>query len=326
MNEQVWLRPSASRQYRLPERHTDEQVRLRSSAFPQYRHSEQLINDELPNLHAFDSSPQFSVEAIVAETDVPLMTLRAWERNYGIPSPWSGEDKPKLYSARDVAAVRWISRQVIRQVSVKQAVVELVHLEYEYATSQNRQAAELQLPFRYELAELRDKLMHSVVVTSRSSAARILANAFATYPATQVCLQLLQPVLAYTIELRERGVLPPAAEIFARTLVHLAYPYLIESCISPKEASRYLTQLASLPDVRESQRCRLSVPGASEIEEMLVGAISCGDEAAAQRLLARAFHSYSVEDVCANLLHPVLSRLDVLARENKISAAAGTWA
>ena len=155
MDKQVWLRSSASRQYRLPERHTDEQLQLGSSASPQYRYSEQLINDELPNLHTFDSTPQFSVEAIVAETDVPLMTLRAWERNYSIPSPWSGEDKPKLYSARDVAAVRWISKQVSRQVSVRQAVVELVHLEYEYATSQSRQAAEVQLPFRYELAELR---------------------------------------------------------------------------------------------------------------------------------------------------------------------------
>lgn len=89
---------------------------------------------------AFDPTPSFTIESLSTQTNVPTATLRIWERHYGILSVWSSENE--LYSARDIAAVQWIRAQVLSEMSVKQAIIELIHLEPDYAGAKTTTASD----------------------------------------------------------------------------------------------------------------------------------------------------------------------------------------
>ena len=286
----------------------------------QDRYPKEHTNDGQPHLLAFDPTPCFTIESVSTQTNVPTATLRIWERHYGILSTWSNENNVEPYSERDVAAVHWIRKQVISQMSVKQAIIELIRLEPEYAANLGQQARTLQLPSRYDFSLLRDKLMQAVVLMNRASAARILSDAFATYPTTPVLQHLLQPVLAYTFELCRRSILPPTTEMFARTLVlQQVHPYLVEACIAPGKVNEYLTQCVEQISRSTSDRPEMTNADILEREGMLVGVLGRNDESSVQRILDQTFSSYMVEDVCVNLFPAILARLNTLAREKIIA-------
>lgn len=66
--------------------------------------------------------PRYNIRAVERMTGVPAPTLRSWERRYGFPSPTRTSTSRRLYSEREVAAVRWVKAQTERGLSVAQAV------------------------------------------------------------------------------------------------------------------------------------------------------------------------------------------------------------
>ena len=79
----------------------------------------------------YSNEPVFNVKAIAHQTDVAAATLRAWERRYGIPSPPRTDSGYRLYSARDVAMIRWLKSQIENGMSISQAVQLLRSLQGE---------------------------------------------------------------------------------------------------------------------------------------------------------------------------------------------------
>ncbi len=60
------------------------------SPFPSQKSSwEQLVDDGLPHLRVFEFTRRFKIDVVLTEINIPLMTLRAWEKFYSIPSPWA---------------------------------------------------------------------------------------------------------------------------------------------------------------------------------------------------------------------------------------------
>ncbi len=284
-----------------------------------------ILHDHIQQLLALDPSQLFDIDAVTTQTGVPLVTLRAWERNYGIPSPWDGENTSKYYSARDTAIMHLLHQYVVDdQMSIKQAIIELIHNEYDLISNLNSQTLNIQLPPHRELTDLRDSLLEAVVKTSQANAAHILADAFALYSVRVVCEQLLQPVLAFSIEMCRRGIFSAATGTFVRVAIQRAYPFLIEACFSSEEASRYLAQITD----EHGDSSKKSVEGQQqrtdkEITQFVarfVEAVYLGDRKAIDNILKQAFRSYDAEDACIHLLCPALSRLETLAEQQRIPA------
>jgi len=283
-------------------------------------------HDGLPRINAHSPTPRFDLESAVVETGVPAMTIRAWERRYGIPSPWRGGNNYTMYSQRDVVAVRWVRKRVAAGVSVRQAMTEFARCEPEYAFSKgvNPLTSSSTLPLRRDLGEMREPLMRAFTLMDEVGTERLLSDAFSTHPVGFVCQQLLQPVLVHIVELRRLNNLPLTIEIFAAKVTRSQVVHLIEAGIPPKEALQRLSALAiQAPQVydtaqKEKQQRTAQAPDLFSYEDPLLDCFRRLDEAGAQRILDEAFFYHSVEDVCMNLIQAVLYRIGMLWAEQKL--------
>ncbi|GHO44585.1 MerR family transcriptional regulator [Ktedonospora formicarum] len=94
--------------------------------------------DGLPHLERFPAIPRFDLETTIVETLVPAMTLRAWERHYGIPVPLRNTNNYRQYSQRDLAAIKWLRWRIKRNdTSVYMAMTELARFEPAYVRQQD---------------------------------------------------------------------------------------------------------------------------------------------------------------------------------------------
>src|SRR5579871_4435805 len=81
------------------------------------------------NPSAHSDVPLYNIQAVAAATGVPTITLRSWERRYGVPAPHRDARGYRLYSERDIAVIRWLRERVARGVGISQAVNMLRALE-----------------------------------------------------------------------------------------------------------------------------------------------------------------------------------------------------
>ncbi|GCE48335.1 B12 binding protein [Thermosporothrix hazakensis] len=273
-------------------------------------------DDGLPHLDLYSATPCLDLEATVSATGIPAMTLRTWERLYGIPAAWRTSNNYSLYSQRDVAALRWIRKQLTRQISVRQAMVELTQHEPGYAAQKGvhtRLQRALFLPGR-ELHVLLDPLLQAIAQFDEAGANHLLQEAFDTHPAQRVCQHLLQPVLLKVVEMCHSGVFPKATEVFAAKITRLQVVHLIEAGFSPKAALQHLNDLPGQAEeaynaLRQQQRRHaFHVPELPRIRLLLLEAIQQNDEHHIQNILDEAFFYYSVEEICLHLLHPLLAQ------------------
>ena len=69
--------------------------------------------------------PKYSVQRVSDLTGINPVTLRAWERRYGILKPDRDENRYRLYSDRDLAILRWLINKKNNGVSISNASANL---------------------------------------------------------------------------------------------------------------------------------------------------------------------------------------------------------
>lgn len=145
----------------------------------------------------YSDEPVFNVKAITRQTGVAAATLRAWERRYGVPSPPRTDSGYRLYSARDVAIIRWLRAQIEGGMSISQAVHLLRSLQAQSPDGQAHTAharpTESGEPSSYR--RLHDEILAAAGEFDEEHIEQVLGEAFSLYPVEEVCLQLIQPVL-----------------------------------------------------------------------------------------------------------------------------------
>ena len=70
-------------------------------------------------------APDYTMGALAQQTGVPPDTLRSWERRHGFPVPARTETNRRLYSERDVVAIRWLREQTERGQGISEAITML---------------------------------------------------------------------------------------------------------------------------------------------------------------------------------------------------------
>jgi DNA-binding transcriptional MerR regulator len=136
--------------------------------------------------------PLLNIKAVSQATGIEPVTLRAWERRYGIPTPRRSGEGYRLYSERDVAILHWLKSKVDTGVTIRQAVAIL-----ESQSPQGIDAARsLQVLEGSSLNSMVDFLLDSAYGFDAPGAHRIINQAFALFSVEDVCLKLLLPTLS----------------------------------------------------------------------------------------------------------------------------------
>ncbi len=131
-----------------------------------------------------------SAGEVEARTGVQAVTLRQWERRYGLPNPERGQNGYRLYRLEDIECINFLKAQIESGVAVSRAV-ELYKLEravkpaIEHALVAHASGLE---PFISELTE-------ALIDAEFHRAESLLAKAYALFGVEEVMLDLMQPAL-----------------------------------------------------------------------------------------------------------------------------------
>lgn len=126
-----------------------------------------------------------SIGALAARTHVPVDTLRAWERRYGVLRPWRTDGGQRRYGAEDIERVLWLAARVAEGQRISEAVSGLTALS-------TREVGTETLPV--------DSLISRISASARQGdSPRMeaeLDRAFAALPFVQTMELVIYPALA----------------------------------------------------------------------------------------------------------------------------------
>jgi len=138
-------------------------------------------------------------------TGIPMNTLRAWERRYGMPRPQRGAGGHRLYSEADLKALQWIRKQLNAGVSISHAIANL--------QSQQPSGAHV------HPHALTQDLLTACAEFDERRAERILSDAFSFHTVERVCLEIIVPTLVALGEGWVDGQYSIAVEHFTTSLL-----------------------------------------------------------------------------------------------------------
>lgn len=167
--------------------------------------------------------PVYNIKAVSRLVGLLPVTLRAWERRYGLPQPNRGEQGYRMYSEYDVRILRWLKAQNETGLSIGRAVEYLTELRssgfdpasepvYVSSAPAGHSQTNMASPTLYALYEqLLDALLHF----DEAAALETMRRAFAMHSVDQVLVEVVQPTLVTLGEAWHRGELPIAVEHYA---------------------------------------------------------------------------------------------------------------
>lgn len=169
------------------------------------------MTNELKPAH--DDAPIYNIKAVARLVNLLPVTLRAWERRYGLPSPKRGDQGYRLYSEHDVRTLRWLKAQVDAGMSIGRASDLLQELCSNHQDPAFANAPAVEQPT--SLTSIHKELYYALTQYNLSGATLSLQRAFSIYSLDQVLLDVVQPTLVEMGDAWHRGELPIAAEHFA---------------------------------------------------------------------------------------------------------------
>ncbi len=185
----------------------------------------------------------YSMGEVVRETGVPAATLRAWERRYGVPRPQRSSGRQRLYSAEEVALLKWLIARQREGMSISRAIS---------AWSQRRapeispQGFPRPADAGQSLESLRALWIDACLRYDQRAAQSVLNQAFALYPWEEVCGELLLRGLSEMGDGWSEGRASVQQEHFASVQAAHQIERLIAATPSPWRRERIL--LACPPD------------------------------------------------------------------------------
>lgn len=158
---------------------------------------------ELDDLLEISNEPTYNAKAVTMQTGVTPATLRAWERRYGILLPDRTAGGHRLYSARDIAAIKWLKEHIEQGMTISRASALLQ--KQLYAAEDHTPHAAPVGPAAAPLAEspqaarsvdtIKADLYEALIDYDELTADEILSQAYSLHPIELVCTTVIEPVL-----------------------------------------------------------------------------------------------------------------------------------
>ncbi|WP_423224217.1 MerR family transcriptional regulator [Candidatus Amarolinea aalborgensis] len=166
----------------------------------------------------YQDHPLYNIKAVEQATGLSAATLRAWERRYGVCEPQRSESGYRLYSDRDLAALRWLKRRLEEGLAISQAVT-LLQRRTGSSNGAAEPKAERPAPVisaeRFSLVDLRHQLTEALLSFDEQRADMLLSEAFAMYGVESACELILAPAMVDIGDRWHRGQITVVAEHFA---------------------------------------------------------------------------------------------------------------
>ncbi|MGY4490563.1 MerR family transcriptional regulator [Pseudomonas sp. TE3610] len=217
---------------------------------------------------ASDPSRQelFPIREVARLTGINPVTLRAWERRYGLIQPTRTESGHRLYSQADIDEVRSILGWIERGVAVSKVGKILAR-----SSSLKVQAEPLQRPpVSGEWAEWQEQVRRAVQAFDERRLEQVYGQVFASYPVVVVFQDVLMPVWQQLL-LRQ--------DAFGQTSEWL----MLDSFLR----ARTLQRLQLLRNQNQENTVLMAaVPGQSHELELLVAALLMASSDIAVQVLA----------------------------------------
>ncbi len=176
----------------------------------------EMSEHNVPFAHVTDE-PFYNIKAVSQATGIELVTLRAWERRYGVPEPNRSEQGYRLYSDRDIAVLRWLQLRIVEGLTIKRAI-GLLHSQLPQA-----EVLPMTIPVALDTGASFEKLVGTLLDAAQSFDARAaqmaVAQSFALFPVEDACIHVLLPVLALIGDRWRLGQISLQAEHFITNLI-----------------------------------------------------------------------------------------------------------
>jgi DNA-binding transcriptional MerR regulator len=157
--------------------------------------------------------PSYNIKAVAQMVGLLPVTLRAWERRYGLPSPMRGGQGYRLYSEHDLQTLRWLKSQLESGMNIGQAAQRL----HQMVESGNDPTA---MEFLHDehslsLSSLQSQVATSLKQLNSQRASQAYRQALNTYPVEEIFSGLIEPIMIRIGEDWQKGQIPVAEEHFA---------------------------------------------------------------------------------------------------------------
>jgi len=180
-------------------------------------------------LLSVSNEPIYNAKAVTRQTGVTPATLRAWERRYGVLLPDRTAGGHRLYSARDIAAIKWLREHIEQGMTISRAVALLQHqLGRAELAPQVQVLTEAPQPAR-SLDTIRTDLYEALIDFDEATADVVLSEAYSLHPIEAVCVNVIQAILAQLGDDWVNGKITVAHEHFAANYLRRKLLALIDT-------------------------------------------------------------------------------------------------
>lgn len=162
--------------------------------------------------------PRYNIKAVSNLVGLLPVTIRAWERRYGLPNPSRNEQGYRLYSEQDLRLLRWLKSQNDAGLSIGQVVKhyqDLLKSGVDPTQAQDQSKTEAPTSSVVSLENLANQFYEKLQVYDDLNAKIVLERAFAIYKVDQVLVEVIEKVLVRIGEDWHAGKIPIAVEHFA---------------------------------------------------------------------------------------------------------------
>lgn len=146
------------------------------------------VSPALPNPTNSQGEELYPIREVARLTGINPVTLRAWERRYGLIQPTRTESGHRLYSRADIDSVRLTLMWIERGVPVSK--VGKILARHQDGATHNEQAHGA----RTDWLEWQAQVRRAVAVFDEPQLERIYGQVFSSYPTVVVFQQVLMPV------------------------------------------------------------------------------------------------------------------------------------
>lgn len=175
----------------------------------------------MTSIKDLSDEPKYTIKKVGDLTGILPVTLRAWERRYGVLSPERKENRYRLYSDQDVAIIKWLYSRLASGISISTAAANLRDLR------KNNEWPEI-LPVGIRQAKTTDfipptryaqELFNLLTNHNEADAALLMQKIVSDFDLETVLTEIITPCLIFIGDAWSQGNLKISTEHFASAFI-----------------------------------------------------------------------------------------------------------
>lgn len=194
--------------------------------------------------------PRYNIKAVEQKTGIQAVTIRAWERRYGLLTPKRADNGYRLYSERDIATLLYAKSRSESGISISSVVLEFQRMQKEGAwpeaiiTNTGPVASHPDEKLSAEIVSR--QFLQALLRHDEKTASTLFEDMLGSFGLIELFEQVLTPVLVEIGEGWARGEVKVATEHFASNLILTRLQAIFQSL--PLRSSAPRLMIGCAPD------------------------------------------------------------------------------